>query len=150
MKHYIRENINGKVKYFYVKGDEEIEISEEIYKCNRCYNKKEWVQKKKLAQNKVRSLNAYLGEEDLVTAGLPCAADMEETVTKKLVIKQAISKLPLHFQKLVIYYFWYGFTLKEIGDKLGVSDRTAIRYMKKAISIMKEELGETYYGGKKA
>lgn len=150
MKHYIRENKDGKLKYYYSANGETVEISEAIYKCNRKSNDEERKQKRKIAQNNVLSLNMYSNEDDFLTAATMVVENMEDSVIRKLVLKEAIKKLPPMLQKVILLYFWHGYTYKEISVLLHVSERTVRRNFNLACQKIKEDIEDNKIGGTQA
>lgn len=150
MKHYIRENKDGKLKYYYSANGETVEISEAIYKCNRKSNDEERKQKRKIAQNNVLSLSMYSNEDDFLTAATMVVENMEDSVIRKLVLKEAIKKLPPMLQKVILLYFWHGYTYKEISVLLHVSERTVRRNFNLACQKIKEDIEDNKIGGTQA
>ena len=150
MKHYIRESKDGKIKYYYSANGETVEISEAIYKCNRKSNDEERKQKRKIAQNNVLSLNMYSNEDDFLTAATMAVENMEDSVIRKLVLKEAIKKLPPMLQKVILLYFWHGYTYKEISVLLHVSERTVRRNFNLACQKIKEFIDDNKIGGTQA
>lgn len=150
MKHYIRENKDGKLKYYYSANGETVEISEAIYKCNRKSNDEERKQKRKIAQNNVLSLSMYSNEDDFLTAATMVVENMEDSVIRKLVLKEAIKKLPPMLQKVILLYFWHGYTYKEISVLLHVSERTVRRNFNLACQKIREDIEDNKIGGNQA
>ena len=150
MKHYIRENKDGKIKYYYSSKGETVEISEMIYKCNRKSNDEERKQKRKIAQNNVISLSMYSNEDDFLTANAMANENMEDSVIRNLVLKEALRKLPPKLQKVILLYFWHGYTYKEISVLLHVSERTVRRNFNLARQKIKEDLEGNKIGGNQA
>ena len=103
-----------------------------------------------MARNNVLSLSMYSNEDDVLTATAMVVENMEDSVIRKLVVKEAIKKLAPTMQKIILLYFWHGYTYKEISILLHVSERTVRRNFNLACQKIKENLEDNKNGGDQA
>ena len=65
-----------------------------------------------------------------------------EEVFDSLPLKEAIRRLPKHLKEVVILRYFVGYTLVETAETLGIPQGTVATRQRKALKLLKLELGE--------
>lgn len=68
--------------------------------------------------------------------------DEREEPEPKDVVQKLLTYLPERYRKIIIWYFFEGFTLEAIGKREGVSKERIRQLVEKSLGLMKKKAGE--------
>lgn len=97
----------------------------------------------KMTANKSKDyLKSWAYQKMKLTQNLPFISvnSESEELYESTPLEEAVLALPVKFKEVITYYYYEGFSVKEIGQILGVNENTIKSRMKKAKELLKEAL----------
>ena len=97
-----------------------------------------------LAENavqEVESIHRETGEDGFTQENILTDTESEDRMVEKIALRQAISGLPQREQSVIRLRYYHGLTQDRVAKVLGVSQVQVSRIEKKAIAILREEIG---------
>ena len=92
----------------------------------------------------IKQINGYLEEEGMVDNSNINYFDEEG----KIDMYKAIDLLDIYQKNVVVLFYFYNLTYKEVGDILDMNESTVKMYLRNSLKIMKEIIKEGGLHGK--
>lgn len=137
----------NETKYYYIDGENQIEITEAIYRTLESTNRSMRHQKRMAWKHGVISLDAYVGEEEIISDDLRNTSDPMEILIDQMVMREAISRLDKREQFCIYLNFWLHYSIKEIAAITNCSAKTVKRIIKSALLKLRQDLNGKCIGG---
>ena len=120
-------------------------INNSIKKSSKFRNSEHFTNYKKFVMKvTIKQINEYLEEEGMVDNSNINYFDEEGNID----MYKAIDLLDIYQKNVVVLFYFYNLTYKEVGDILDMNESTVKMYLRNALKIMKEIIKEGGLHGK--
>ncbi len=120
-------------------------INNSIKKSSKFRNSEHFTNYKKFVMKvTIKQINEYLEEEGMVDNSIINYFDEEGNID----MYKAIDLLDIYQKNVVVLFYFYNLTYKEVGDILDMNESTVKMYLRNSLKIMKEKIKEGGLHGK--
>ena len=119
-------------------------INNSIKKSSKFRNSEHFTNYKKFVMKvTIKQINEYLEEEGMVDNSIINYFDEEGNID----MYKAIDLLDIYQKNVVVLFYFYNLTYKEVGDILDMNESTVKMYLRNSLKIMRDKIkGEFIYG----
>ena len=120
-------------------------INNSIKKSSKFRNSEHFTNYKKFVMKvTIKQINEYLEEEGMVDNSIINYFDEEGNID----MYKAIDLLDIYQKNVVVLFYFYNLTYKEVGDILDMNESTVKMYLRNSLKLMKEIIKDGLLHGK--